>query len=345
MFLINRKTLALIGATAAAIGSTAFFAAPAQAAGAGLAKVVGSKTVSFQALMGKANGVTVTISGKTVTLTDKVAIKAGKGCKSVSAKKVRCKTSAKTKTLRIALGDKNDWVRNKTNVHMVADGGSGNDTLTGGGAWEYLYGGTGKDKIYGNGGNDEIVGGSAIDLLRGGAGNDKIFGDSGNDKIYGDAGQDKLYGDSGADLIYGGNDVDVVRAGSGNDWIYGGAGQYTEGELIYGDTIYGEDGNDTIRGEADTDIVEGGAGADRIWGEDGDDLLAGDSYIYDGVDYLPYGGDSATDAVNGGANGHLGDVCVVTGSSSVSECEGPQQSSLSKSAKKAARPENIRRAG
>ena len=89
MFLFNRKTLALLGATAAAVASTAVMASPAQAASAGLTRVVGSSTVEFRALMGKANGLTITIKGRTVTLTDKVAIKAGKGCKSVSRTKVK----------------------------------------------------------------------------------------------------------------------------------------------------------------------------------------------------------------------------------------------------------------
>src|SRR5690349_5068600 len=55
MFLFNRKALAGIGITATAVASTALFAIPAQAASAGIAKVVGSSTVQFNALLGKAN--------------------------------------------------------------------------------------------------------------------------------------------------------------------------------------------------------------------------------------------------------------------------------------------------
>jgi Ca2+-binding RTX toxin-like protein len=362
MFLLNRKTLALIGATAAAIGSTAFFAAPAQAASAGLAKVVGSKTVQFQALKGKANGVTITISGKTVTLTDKVAIKAGKGCKSVSSKKVRCKTSAKTASLRIALGDKNDWVKNKTSVYMFADGGTGNDTLYGGSAGEQLQGYSGNDKIYGYGGNDKLFGESGVDVISGGAGWDVLSGGSSNDKLYGDSGRDTLRGESGADLLSGGSEVDVAFGGSGDDWIYGGNGQYLDGTLIYGDTLYGEGGNDTIRGEGDTDIIEGGDGVDRliggdgmdevlgnggndqIWGEGGDDVLAGDNFDYSTWPWQPVGSATAADAVNGGAHDSLGDFCLVTGTSSVTDCEDQTGSLARSSGTKQDRPE-IRRAG
>lgn len=362
MFLINRKTLALIGATAAAIGSTAFFAAPAQAASAGLAKVVGSKTVQFQALKGKANGVTITISGKTVTLTDKVAIKAGKGCKSVNSKKVRCKTSAKTTSLRVALGDKNDWVKNKTSVYMFADGGAGNDTLYGGAGGEQLQGSSGNDKIYGYGGNDKLFGESGVDVISGGAGWDVLVGGGSGDKLYGESGRDTFYGDDGADLISGGSEVDVAFGGSGDDWIYGGTGEYMVGDSIYGDTLYGEAGNDTIRGEADTDIIEGGDGTDRliggadmdeivgnggndqIWGEAGDDFLAGDNYTY-GSGWQAVGSASAADTVNGGGQDtEYGDLCLVTGSSSVSDCEDLGAALARSAGVKPTRPE-IRRAG
>lgn len=360
MFLINRKTLALIGATAAAIGSTALFATPAQAASAGLAKVVGSKTVQFQALMGKANGVTITISGKTVTLTDKVAIKAGKGCKSVTSKKVRCKTSAKTASLRIALGDKNDWVKNKTSVYMQADGGAGNDTLYGGAAGDTLYGYSGNDKLYGYGGVDKLYGEAGVDTIFGGTGWDVLSGGAANDKLYGEAGRDTLWGDAGNDALSGGTEVDVAHGGAGDDWIYGGTGEYTSGGFIYGDTLYGEAGNDTIRGEGDTDIIEGGDGADRlvggadmdevvgnggndeIWGEGGDDLLAGDNY--DPVTYEPVGSASAADRVNGGSQEVYGDLCLVTGNSTVADCELPAMEAAAVSGDAPARPQ-IRRAG
>ena len=75
MFLINRRALAAIGVTAAAIGSSALLSAPAQAAAAGTAKVVGAGTVQFTALAGKANGLTITISGQKEPLGELVAVR------------------------------------------------------------------------------------------------------------------------------------------------------------------------------------------------------------------------------------------------------------------------------
>ncbi|MEV0897060.1 calcium-binding protein [Actinoplanes sp. NPDC049802] len=344
MSLINRKTLAAVGATAIAIATTALFATPAQAASAGLAKVVGTKTVQFRALMGKSNSVKLTISGRTVTITDKVAIQAGKGCKKVSSKKVRCTTSAKTTKLSVALGDKNDFVRNYTNVYLLVDAGTGNDTLVGGNASEELQGDTGNDKIYGNGGNDKLIAEAGDDYVSAGAGNDSIWGGSGVDKLYGAAGLDSFRAGPGNDFLSGGTHVDVLSGDDGNDVIYGGAGEYTSGGYIYGDTVYGGNGNDVIYGEADTDLVDAGAGNDRIyagadydivegktgndsiWGEAGNDLLAGDSY--NPANSTPIGSASAADRVDGGANS---DICLVTGKSTVANCEqtGPAAAGLS----------------
>src|SRR4051812_10869961 len=105
MFLINRKALAAIGATAAAVATTALFAAPAQAATVGKAEVLGTNAtiVQFTAGSGFKNSLVVTISGRTILLNDKVVIKAGKGCEAVEGDrtKVKCTTSAKPTELSV----------------------------------------------------------------------------------------------------------------------------------------------------------------------------------------------------------------------------------------------------
>ncbi|MEU4424261.1 calcium-binding protein [Actinoplanes sp. NPDC024001] len=239
MFLFNRKALALLGATAAAVASTAVLATPAQAASAGLVRTVGTGKVEFRALMGKANGVTLTIKGRTVTITDKVAIKAGKGCKSVSRTKVKCTTSKKTKTLSVALGDKNDWVKNKTSVFLLTAGGTGSDKLWGGSGADQLQGGSGSDTLYGKGGADVI------------------------------------FGESGADTIYGSTGDDIVEAGTGNDRVFLGTGvDYGFGEGGH-DTIKGEGGNDYLIGESLTSAGEqigSNSARDRLDGGSGKDF-------------------------------------------------------------------------
>ncbi|MFI7543844.1 calcium-binding protein [Actinoplanes sp. NPDC049599] len=296
MSLFHRKALAGIGFTAVAVASTALFAMPAQAASAGLAKVTGSATVQFNALLGKSNSLTITISGRTVTLNDKVAIKAGKGCKAVKGDKtkVKCTTKKKTTKLSIALGDKNDSVTNKTSVYMLADGGSGNDTLTGGSAKDQLQGGTGNDKLYGKGGadimfgesgNDHIVGSTGNDQIDAGSGTDKAYGDSGNDEIYGGTGKDRLVGGTGNDILDGATDVDTLYGDSGNDTLYGWDGN---------DVLSGGTGNDKLRGEKGNDTISGGTGADDIAGEAGNDTVSAG----DGEDVV--GGGAGNDKLVGG---------------------------------------------
>ncbi len=296
MFLFNSKALAGIGMTAAAVASTALFAMPAQAASAGLAKVVGSSTVQFNALLGKSNDLTVTISGRTVTLNDKVAIKAGKGCKAVKGDKtkVKCKTKKKTAKINAFLGDKNDRLTNKTSVAMLADGGSANDTLTGGSGKDQLQGGTGTDKLYGKAGNDTLISGSGNDYIVAGTGNDlvdagsgadTVYGEAGNDRILGSSGKDRLVGGAGNDLISGSTDVDTIYGEAGNDEILGGTGN---------DVLSGAAGDDTIVGETGDDRITGGAGQDLIYGEAGTDTLTGDA----GNDYVS--GEAGNDRITGG---------------------------------------------
>ena len=215
MQLFNRKALVAIGVAVTA--TTTLFAAPTQAAAtAGLAQVLGEhqSIVRFTAASGQTNSLVITISGRTVTLNDRVTIKPGKGCTAVKGDrtKVRCTTSRKPTELSVTLGNKNDKAQNKTAVPMVAEGGSGKDTLSGGSNRDRLFGGTG---------NDNLSGGAALDAIDGGPGNDAIYGGTGNDWLQGDAGNDKIYGQAGNDTMSGGPGKDKIRGGAGSDKIIG----------------------------------------------------------------------------------------------------------------------------
>ncbi|HWS37198.1 MAG TPA: calcium-binding protein [Actinoplanes sp.] len=287
-----RRTLVSLGLGAAVVASSALFAGPAQAATSGLARVYGTDTVVFQALMSKVNKVKVTISGRTVTIDDVTAISAGRGCKRVDSTKVRCTTSAKTKLISVALGDKNDYVRNYTSVPMLAGGGAGNDTLIGGSGADELQGSTGNDKLYGGGGNDLLLGHSGADYISGGAGSDQIAGGAGNDKIYGGNGNDLIQGQTGSDTIDGGTGSDRILGYSGNDKIYGGTG------------------NDLLIGNAGNDMLSGGAG---------DDDLVGEHYKVVKGKVISNGSANAADKLYGGANV---DICLIsTKKSKTSGCE------------------------
>ena len=105
-------------AVAAVTVAFTVIAVPAEAAATGVAKVYNSTKVEYRAAGGKANSVTVTRSGRVVTIDDKVAVKAGKGCKAVRGDKtkVRCTTSKAPNWVRVYTGDKADYINNKSDM-------------------------------------------------------------------------------------------------------------------------------------------------------------------------------------------------------------------------------------
>lgn len=110
-----------------------------------------------------------------------------------------------------------------------AQGGSGDDVITGSENDDFLLSGYfGEDTIDGGGGDDFIYGdlqfsGAHVndDSLTGGDGNDTISGDWGDDTIDGGADNDRLDGGEGDDLITGGagDDTFVYAVGDGSDTI------------------------------------------------------------------------------------------------------------------------------
>jgi Ca2+-binding RTX toxin-like protein len=291
---MNVRHLSVFGATAVAVASTLVFASPAQAASAGLA-TAGKNTVSFRALLGQTNRVSVTISGRTVTITDRVAIRAGTGCRSVSRTQVRCTTNQATKTIKVALGDKNDYVRNHTGVFMLAGGSTGDDTLIGGSGADQLQGGSGADRLYGGNGRGELFGDAGADHIVGGTGYDYVAAGAGDDTIATGAGGDLIHGQAGDDTIYAGGGDDQVRGWGGGDRIWGGAGN---------DFLMGDVGDDALAGEA------------------GDDVLVGEIYKVVGDQGVSSGSATAADRLYAGVNTSVGDICLESSSrGSSSGCE------------------------
>ena len=204
---------------------------------------------------------------------------------------------------------------------LFAEGGNGDDTLTGGVFADTLMGGGGSDQARGGDGDDTIIGEQGDDSLSGELGNDSLMGGDGVDTLQGDDGDDTLMGGDGNDSLDGGlgNDIldgqsgnDAIVAGRGDDTIYGGSGDddiRSDGgnDIIYGgpgvdflrggreeDTIYGEEDNDIIRGQKNADTIYGGAGDDNIKGGGGNDWLAGG----DGADFIK--GGTRSDMMLGG---------------------------------------------
>jgi Ca2+-binding RTX toxin-like protein len=226
-------------------------------------------------------------------------------------------------------------------------GGFGNDKLKGTARRNILLGGDGNDNLTGLGGDDVLDGGRGADLLDGGPGDDDLTGDedyegspvwadvirggSGNDTVGyayrsravtadldgqsrddGQAGEhdtlgadiENLVGSDGGDRLTGNAASNDIDGGAGNDTILGGAGA---------DRMDGGGGNDTVRGGAGDDELYGDVGRDTVHGDAGDDNL----YSGDGSDE----GDGATDHLDGGANGAVGDYCAPWAPDTTVSCE------------------------
>jgi Ca2+-binding RTX toxin-like protein len=264
-------------------GAVGLIALPADAATNGVVAVVQSNVVEYPALNGKTNNVVITRSGRTITVDDIVSLKAGAGCAAVSGDrtKVRCTTRANPAWIRVYLRDRNDSVVNKTDLPITADGGTGNDRITGGPRSDNLIGNDGADAIWGLGGNDELNGGYNDDALSGGDGDDYFRTDEGNDRHYGGNGDDSF-----SQHFRNGSDTDLISGGGGHDTV-----SYVSREksiTIDADGATGDDGEAGERDSigADVEALQGGEGNDRLLGTPRQDFLSGG----DGNDVLAGGG-------------------------------------------------------
>ncbi|MCV9965251.1 M10 family metallopeptidase C-terminal domain-containing protein [Pararhizobium sp. BT-229] len=177
----------------------------------------------------------------------------------------------------------------------------------------------------GGSGNDIITGNSAANVLNGNGGNDTIDGNGGVDTVNGNAGDDTFLMDSGdgIDNFNGGTDTDTINfAGLGTNFVVvdlvadtwdflGGGGLL--GTAIAIENIIGTAGNDTLIGDTSANNLSGQSGDDSIDGGDGNDALNGNG----GVDSIQGGG--GNDAIDGGdgndtIQGGDGDDVIVGGS-------------------------------
>jgi Ca2+-binding RTX toxin-like protein len=256
----TRRALAVVSVTAAAVAASGVLAQPAHAAATGTVKVSGT-TVVFSAAPGAANAVTVSGMRRSITVDDRVPIKAGAGCKAVKGDKtkVTCTTKVDVTRIRAVLGDKDDTFANKTSYGSrpaTVGGGAGNDTLIGGMVDDLLSGDAGNDRVFGGYGNDTLAGGDGNDTLSDGL--------RGNDTLSGGAGRDTLSGGWGEDIVMGGEGNDVLNGDEGRDRVQGGA----DNDVINGgpdsDGLLGEAGNDRLLGGGGADVVDGGIGTDTV---------------------------------------------------------------------------------
>jgi Ca2+-binding RTX toxin-like protein len=235
---------------------------------------------------GEANRVTVSRGpgGEFDVVDPSVRVRVGSGCQSTGVNTAVCTGSASGVTVT---GSSGSDVLNTTflDVPVTLDGGSGNDTLIGGGAGDRLDGDAGTDTLVGLGGNDNMTGDSENDHLVGGPGADVLDGGTGFDTAdySGATGPLSVDLDGNADDGTAGEgdrveaDVDRVLGGPSDDRIAAISGDHT---------LVGGAGNDTLAGGSGRDRLEGDAGDDRLNGGNGSDVMDGG----DGNDTADYAG-------------------------------------------------------
>lgn len=265
-----------LGVALLATLGTGLIATPAQAASIGVVSLAaGDDTIRYTAAAKTANKVVVTRSGRTVTIDDRVRLKAGKGCKAVKgdSTKVRCTFAIpdwNNYEILARLGDRADSLVAKGKIRVVAYGGSGADSLSGGSGDDHLI----PDFTETESGDDgpDVIDPIAADVVRGGSGTDTVdYSDRQRNPVVVDL--DGQAGDDG-------------RAGEGDT-----VGADVENLLgtIYADTLTGNDSANEIRGSGGNDVLAGLGGADRLFGAEGDDDLSGQDTTGDQADHLDGG--------------------------------------------------------
>jgi hypothetical protein len=169
-------------------------------------------------------------------------LRAGRGCRrlrgpGITRVIVTCGAPSQTHvnrvTLKVNLGGGDDTFvaapQDDVQPRIIADGGTGNDTI---------FGSTNPDDINGGPGDDRLYGLDDADDLDGGEGADLVFGGAGDDSVVGGAGIDQLYGDDLRATSAWGNDV-LIAVDGGPDRI--GCGEGTDTAVVDADDA--ADGN------------------------------------------------------------------------------------------------------
>ncbi len=144
---------------------------------------------------------------------------AGGNCTPVDSDTVVCTTVS---SVAAVLNDQNDTLTTTLpfTIPIAAQGGTGNDNLTTGGAADTLTGGAGDDTLNGGAGSDTFVAtaGDGQDTLTGGAGADTADYSSRTADLVLDADGSAASGDPGENDIINA-DVEGLKSGSGNDLL------------------------------------------------------------------------------------------------------------------------------
>lgn len=201
---------------------------------------------------------------------------------------------------------------------LTADGGAGDDLLTGGIDVDVLRGSAGDDRVVGGRGNDDLEGGDGNDTLvwNNGDNTDVMDGEAGADEVEVNgaptAGDVFTVAPNGPrvkfdrtnlvpfSLDIGGTERLALNGLGGDDSIAGadGLAPLTSLALSGGtgnDALTGGDGADLVSGGDGADALSGGGGGDRVVGDRGGDTFAGGA----GDDVLVWNNGDGSDVMNG----------------------------------------------
>lgn len=214
---MRRSPLALLAVTIVSL-----WAVPA--AGASTVTDNFGQELRIAAGAGETNGIVVTVTGTSATITDTAGIGVGSpagSCTPNPPNEVNCANVLTSQASRVVVtaGDLNDTVTLSVTAvslpqirNVTVDGNSGNDTI------DASASGLVGHQIAGSEGDDTIIGGPFGDILNRPVGTSTAAGptgpttgdDPGNDRVTGGGGDDRIGAASGAD---------VVDAGEGHDFI------------------------------------------------------------------------------------------------------------------------------
>jgi hypothetical protein len=243
----------------AALATLCFALTPAVAQGSSASR--DGPTLRYHAENGEKNALSLhvedpgNLQGFVIRLTDPGAnIVAGANCQSVDAHTVICSGAASVMGVDIDLGDQDDSYtgsgapagfgstgrpvqggagndrittapsaleRSNGFVNSGADGGPGNDELTGVEGMDNFNGGPGDDVIHGGGGDDRLRGGEGRDQLVAGTGADRVNGGPGQDRLELDGPDFAVGGPGDDDILSAGAQPATIVCGPGSDNVFG----------------------------------------------------------------------------------------------------------------------------
>ncbi|MDB5541126.1 MAG: serralysin [Devosia sp.] len=153
-----------------------------------------------------------------------------------------------------------------------AEGGAGNDRITGNVAANTLWGNGGADTLIGGDGDDLLYGGSGGDRLEGGNGTDTVSHLEATARVVVDLATPSLNGGEATGDTY--SSIEQVIGTNYNDSLWGDSAANGLGGFAGNDTLNGRGGNDVLVGGDGDDVLEGGVGADRLEGGNGNDTAS-----------------------------------------------------------------------